>query len=132
MYIVIPILFALWALLRITENSSIGMGLLLSKSTRKPPGLTSSSEKRIAKKGTYFYIKNALRWDLELNPGIFWSRVRLIDLVVSICNHLPRGHKSDSQHFQNFKSGLGLNWIFIFDIAGIFKRTFSMQAVSMC
>ena len=41
------------------------------KESRGPPGLTSSSDGRIAINSTYAFTSHALRRDLRFNPGIF-------------------------------------------------------------
>jgi hypothetical protein len=54
------------------RKSSAGISLLFKKKTPMgPPGLTSSSDGRMAVNSTYAFTSHAVRRDLGFNPVIF-------------------------------------------------------------
>ena len=66
------------------EKQNTGISLLLSESTKGPPGLISPCDGQMTTNGTYTFITNTLRRDLGFNPVYFRA-----ETAIEVLSHNP-------------------------------------------
>ena len=71
------------------EKPGADISLLLSKSTKGPPGLTTPFERRVSMNSTYGVTLNSLRRYLGYKPGILGKEDCFIGLGVSVSDYSP-------------------------------------------